>query len=602
MATFRSDYEKRKWDALQASSSASIKSIVEGKGTPADVQRVSNAMGQQSKLAREVFDEGVAAVEASAKAAVNALNERRVSKGKAPLTAEAFGKLFEDAFARQMKKEVPPLLQDIHDTLLIELYEQDDRFKSTLAAQFDQFRAHMGSGDVPSTDDLIALFDLNREIEVKQDEVLWRERSEGLLEKIADTFKETLREVAASVQAARQRHGQAASPSGMRLALQGPSGEWEVVDTDKAQSTPLLEGPAGQGHEPAATGSLMSTVSRFIPKLGGPASGAVTDAHSSTLPMVQLSEKADTAIITAAEQQTAFHERISDALDNQEREHEDEKEDDEEEQTGWFRKLRAYVGDSYKKATKSDNWWEAAAKTLLLAMTDPGLFDAISKKVQEIVTWDHVWGAVKGTFDWLWQKGNDMVEWVLGKIGLGTPKATDNTDSSRHDGGKGATLPLTNADRIAASNALTSDDSFKTGGTGGPTPENKDPNAHSSWQSTVNNFLEKNLGFRMDKSDAVNIGGSTGSTVSMGDSIMSASSAASSTTNKTNKTVSVQNGPNVAHKPIPATTPVQNGTAIEKQGGRPVAPSPSQKMGLGSIPTVSGIDDSLAITNLGLMF
>ena len=130
---FRSEYERKKWAALQSSTNASIKSIVEGKGTSADAQRVSNAVGQMSKLAQEVFDDGVSAVSDAATEAVKALNERRVSKGKAPLTAEAFGKLFESALARLMKKEVPPILQDIHDTLLIELYEQDDRFKSTLA-------------------------------------------------------------------------------------------------------------------------------------------------------------------------------------------------------------------------------------------------------------------------------------------------------------------------------------------------------------------------------------------------------------------------------------------------------------------------------------
>lgn len=599
---FRSEYERKKWAALQASTNASIKSIVEGKGTSADAQRVSNAVGQMSKLAQEVFDDGVSAVSDAAKEAVKALNEKRVSKGKAPLTAEAFSKLFEDAFARLMKKEVPPILQDIHDTLLIELYEQDDRFRSTLASQFDRFKEHMNAGDMPSTDDMIALFDLNREITFKQEELLWKQREEGLIEKIADTFRDTLREVAASVQAARQR---AAGPSasGMpRLAIAGPSGNWEVVDVEPSGSGGLKALPAPE--QRSAGSSLMSVVSQFTGKSGKAADSAVTESGS-TLPMVSLSEKADAAIITAAEQQTAFHERIVEALDQNEREHEDEKEDEDEEQTNWFRKLRAYVGDKYKAATGSDNWWEAAAKTLLLAMTDPGLFDAISKKVSEVLTWDNIHKVLDSTIEWLWQKGNNMVEWVLDKLGIGTPKSTDNVDSFRKDGGKGATLAPTDATRLAAANALP--DPFKKGGTGGPLPDNKDPNAHSSWQSTVNNFLSKHFGFRMDKSDATNIGGPTGDTLNMGDTTMPISTAMDASSNPVNisnasKTTSVQNGQAVVYKPVPASqAQPAAGANPTTPAARGRAPSPSSQIGLGSIPTTSGVNDALAITNLGLM-
>lgn len=623
---FKTDYERTKWAALQSSANASIKSIASGKGTSADAARVSSAMGQQSKLAKEVFDEGVSAVEASAKAAVKALNERRVSKGKAPLTAEAFGKLFEDAFARQMKKEVPSLIQDIHDTLLIELYEQDDRFRSTLSGQFERFKEHMAQGDQPSNDDMIALFDLNREITFKQEEVLWKQRSEGLLEKIADTFKDTLREVAASVQAARQRSAGASSGgSGMpRLAIAGPSGNWEVVDpvAAEASSDPkklnAMSEPSGESS--GSGSSLMSTVSQFMPRLSGPAAAhaETSGVPSSTLPMVSLSEKADAAIITAAEQQTAFHERISTALDQQERDRDDDDEDEDEEQVGWFRKLRTFLGDSYKKATKSDSWWETAAKTLLAAMTDPGLFEEISKKVQDILTWDNIKNVLSSTIEWAWQKGNDMVEWVLGKLGLGTPGATDNVDSYRHDDGKGASLVQTDAQRLAAANAIP--DPFHSGGTGGATPENADPNAHSSIMSTINNWTGKHLGFRMDKSDASNIGGATGSTLNMGDSIMPSADALNPEINKTTpladsvdptinkttvvggKTVSVQNGAPVTYKGVPATQPTTGAATSPASGAaRGRAPSPSQQVGLGSIPTTSGIDDSLAITNLGLM-
>jgi hypothetical protein len=612
---FRSDYERKKWAALQSSSNASIKSIVSGKGTSADVQRVSNTLGQMSKLSQQVFDEGVEAVADAAKEAVKALNERRVSKGKAPLTADAFGKLFEDAFARQMKKEVPPLLQDIHDTLLIELYEQDDRFRSTLANQFDRFKEHMASGDVPSTDDMIALFDLNREITFKQEDILWKQREEGLLEKIADTFKDTLREVAAAVQASRQRTG-GGSPFGARssrLAIEGPKGGWEVVDVDPKTHEAVNDLKAlndmSAGSTPAAESSgLLSVVKHHVPLLGGPkaaaASGALAESGS-TLPMVSLSEKADAAIITAAEQQTAFHERIADALDQNERDKQDDEEDKDEEQTNWFRKLRSYIGDKYKAATGSSNWWEAAAKTLLLAMTDPGLFDAISKKVSEILTWDNINKVLHSTIEWVWQKGNDMVEWVLGKIGLGTPKATDNVDSSRVDGGPGASLPMTPAARLAAANAQP--DPFKKGGTGGPTPENTDPNAHSSWQSSVNNFLSKNFGFRMDKSDAVNIGGATGDTLNMGGTTMPVSTAMDASTNPVNisnvsKTTSVQQGQPITYKTVPATqAPPAAGAASGQSSTRGRAPSPSSQIGLNSIPTTSGINDALAITNLGLM-
>jgi len=631
---FRSEYERKKWAALQSSSDASLKSIISGKGTAADTAKVSNAMGQMSRLAQEVFDEGVTAAEQSAKAAVKALNERRVSKGKAPLTAEAFSALFEAAFARQMAKEVPALVQDIHDTILIELYEQDDRFKSELSSQFDRFREHIDGNDAPSVDDMISLFDLNREVTAKADDKVWKEREEGLLEKIADTFRHTLKEVAASVQAARERSaGPGGSPFGhrsSRLAIEGPKGDWEVVDVDPGtheavKDLKALNDMSSGGPPPAAEQSgLMSVVAKYAtPLLPGP-EGATAHGETSTSPVVSLSHKADAAIITAAEQQTGFHERITEALQDIERDAADAKEDEDEEQTGFFRKMRSFMGDKKKDKDEDSggDWWEAAALALLAAMTDPGLFEAISKKVKEVLTWEHIKDVLGSTLDWLWRKAGDMVDWVLDKIGLGKPKVTDNVDDLKDQGG--AVIPASQASKLEAAKALP--DPFHSGGTADPSKvQAQGDTGHASWQSTVNNFLGKHFGFRMDggadssggtaSSAPISVGGADGSIAHYGPDGQPIGTATSvpgnssttnvggNTTNVGGKTVSVQNGSPVSYKTVPATAPAApaGGGAATANGARPTAPTKSGSIGLGSIPTLSGISDSLAITNLGML-
>lgn len=685
--SFRSEYEQKKWAALQANSNASIKSIVSGKGTASDVAKLSNAVGQLSKLAKSVFDEGVEAVEKSAAASVEQINKKRVSKGKAPLSEKALSSLFELAFAKVLKENAPPLLQDIHDTLKLELYEQDDRFKTELKGQFERFQQFLPKHDAPSVDDMIALFDLSRELDQRDDASIWLKREQELVTKIKSAFGDALREVAQAVRAAKQSasgyHDAGTRYTPNSLALPAPGGShagpaWDVVDDEPRHANlPALvhqhrprEHEVEREHEPSKLASVVHALTAPAPQAANGVEGTTT-----ALPNVSLSAKADEAIITAAEQQTKLHQTIVEALDGQQHDFEQERDDEKDEPDNWMRKLRGWLGGKVKKATNSDSWWEVAAKALLLALTDPELFETISKKVRDVLDWDNIKKGLGTLWDWLYGKANTIVDWVLDKLGLGKPKATDNVEDKKDHGG--AVVNLSNADRlkdpavIAASNALTEQNFKKDKNPNAVMPDlrsDKEKSESGSWQSSVNNFLGSTIGYRFDRG-AASVGGSpsdapvsvrnkdgsishldphTGKEIklgadgttsaapsmgSAGDSTQPASGPFSKDASKlvpgaptpgssppsttvpvtqsmdsgapaAGKTVSVSTGQNVTFKPAvtqPAFPPelLKSQAAADK---RAAAQSPSQQVGLGSIPTTSGVNDSLAISNMGMLF
>lgn len=664
MPKFSSDYEAQKWKALQESSGASIKSIVSGNGTSADVQRVSSAVGQLSKLAREVFDDGVKASQKSAKAAVDEISKKRKEKGKPPLSEKALSALFDAALARALKEAAPPLLQDIHDTLTLELLEQDDRFKSELTGQFERFQQFLPkSTDNPSVNDMIALFDLNREIEDRAEHQTWNQREESLLAKIADTFKTTLRDIAASVQKTRESgsHPQGstyASPSAQSIPLSLPSpasknkpdsNKWDLVPADS---------PAAQS--PSSLGSL---VAKYTAAPAAGASSESTGIQTQTMPLISLSAKADEAIVTAAAAQTALHQQIVDALGDQAREMSREEEDDEKEPDNWFRRLKAWLGDGKKKDKDDGSWWETAAAALLLAMTDGKLFDTVINKIKEVIHWDDIKKGISDMWDDLYKKGTDIVNWVLSKLGLGssTPDpmkdqteaqrkvAEDNAAESAAAGGSAlvvpahvdkegnpikdmgppkSDMPVTSDVSNAYSTAwttlksfFTGDKSFFTGDksktavpAGSTVPTSSAPGstadigASGPGKVDTSAMVGKSVGNLDSAMTSTGTDGTTptatGFTTNNGDttSIINQALNNQGLVSTGGKTVSVNTGQQVNYGPSitsPTPPPVngQGGSGGGGAGGK----SPSQQVGLGSFGIMSGVNDSLLISNTGML-
>src|SRR5882672_10465337 len=150
---FRSDAERKKWDALQHNAGHSIQKIAEGKGQPQDFQKIEKTLEGMSKLAKRVFTDAVKAAEAQ----VNTVQKANLKKTKED-QAE-----FAQAVGTILKGQLPEILSQIKDIIEIESLDQDTRFEKTLSSQLNSFASFLPPKDIPTTDDVLAIHEASME-------------------------------------------------------------------------------------------------------------------------------------------------------------------------------------------------------------------------------------------------------------------------------------------------------------------------------------------------------------------------------------------------------------------------------------------------------
>lgn len=132
---FNSDKAQAKWNKLSASSVDALDLLKNGKASQEDIQRISMALAKQSKLAKEVFDDGVDSLQNIADDLAKKFKERGIEVAKVfydekELSKTAFATLFEE-----YQQKIFASLQDIinyQNELVKKENERYKEFKSTL--------------------------------------------------------------------------------------------------------------------------------------------------------------------------------------------------------------------------------------------------------------------------------------------------------------------------------------------------------------------------------------------------------------------------------------------------------------------------------------
>lgn len=132
---FNSDKAQAKWNKLSASSVDALDLLKNGKASQEDIQRISMALAKQSKLAKEVFDDGVDSLQNIADDLAKKFKERGIEVAKVfydekELSKTAFATLFEE-----YQQKIFASLQDIinyQNELIKKENERYKEFKSTL--------------------------------------------------------------------------------------------------------------------------------------------------------------------------------------------------------------------------------------------------------------------------------------------------------------------------------------------------------------------------------------------------------------------------------------------------------------------------------------
>lgn len=136
---FKSQAEQSKWDALQHTGEQSIEKLLKGEATPADIEKLSKLVAQQSALAGKIFDAGIESAESTTDAIIDKMNKDRIAIGKNPLTPKAQDRIFKQTFQNVLKASTEDILGSVHDQLEIQTEQIQDSL-DTVAERLHQIQ------------------------------------------------------------------------------------------------------------------------------------------------------------------------------------------------------------------------------------------------------------------------------------------------------------------------------------------------------------------------------------------------------------------------------------------------------------------------------
>jgi hypothetical protein len=627
---FRSDAEKKKWTALQNKAGHSLSQIAAGKATSVDFKNVDKTLAGLSKMAKSVFSDAVKAAEKQV-ALVSKANLQK-SKGE----QEEFTK----AVAEILKDQMPELLAQIKDIIELESLGQDDRFEKTLSSQLDAFASFLPPKDLPTSDDMVAIHEATIEHQSATDDKKWESRQKQLLDtftdRVADVVKATI--LSTAMGTVSPAHAQAPgvprleappmsdvlpSLAHRAMSMVGGSNKYDNTDAIDVESrlvpTPGLR-PALEDHSGTAV------------------SQAVESAGQTASPTMSLSKAAESAIINAANAQTKMHEQIRDLLQGAGGKSGGasaggggggaaggEEEDEGKKADVWWRSFGSWIGDKYTTAKSAvdtaGSWLTTIGAGLASMLLAPGLYETIVTKAKELIQWDHVKKVVEDAWTNIKSSASGVVDWVVNKLGLGGVidksktvfndilKAIDAVAGFFHiklnlAGDSSAPAPASNTTTSgavkpmspeAAAKAQAADTNRYMANTKAQTASGAGPTyGMTSVGGAGGSLVNNNYG-------AGNASGNFSNSFSSPTAVTNRSSVNVTPFTVPGNTVSVP-GTSVSATP-PVTTPVAGGGApAAATNARPSTPSQStSRVSIDSFGINSGVDDSLALMNLGVI-
>ncbi len=141
MATFRTEHESKKWDAISATVSQPLEHMLAGKATPDDLSKIGAALRKYDDLAAKLFEQGIESAEATADAVIDQLNAERIALGKAPISAKAHDRLFKSTFQKVMAASTEDIIGSITDHFDEQLADVKTDLSEKVADAFARVRS-----------------------------------------------------------------------------------------------------------------------------------------------------------------------------------------------------------------------------------------------------------------------------------------------------------------------------------------------------------------------------------------------------------------------------------------------------------------------------
>ncbi len=385
-----------------------------------------------NKMAGNLFARAASAAEVQAKKFEAQYEQIKHDQAIDTLTS------FEMALNAALKPMVPEILSGIQEVFALELMQSNEELEYNVGRKFDHLQSLLPPKDLPTVDDVLAANELLAEGFQQYDEHVWPQREDRLIDRIADVFRGTLRDLAESIN--RERARRSAGSGTRHLTLEGPKG----VTTVEAESEPsmmdrvsgLLGAPAGSvsgpaGMSAAGTGTTIS-------------SGALTAGGTKPV-AIKLSNSAESAIEKAAADQTALYKKLYDFLSGSRGHTGDAHEggvqgdlNEEDRADIWWRSFRNWMGsDLGKKARKQRNedpswlsWLKRLGPLLASMVLDPELYKEMGALMDKYLTWDNVVKVFTEAWSVVSKAASDTIDWAMDKLGIKKPDNRVGKDMS----------------------------------------------------------------------------------------------------------------------------------------------------------------------------
>lgn len=513
MAGFNNDQASKKWASLQNSAGSSLNNIVQGRASTADFARVSSVLNGLSSLAATTFAQAISASEVQAKkfeASYAKLEEGIHADNADNLTA------YEKALNAALQTIEPNIVSTLKEFIELSSLESNEDLTKTMNTGFAGMQESLSS-DLPSTNDLLAANDLLKESLLEADDTRWAQRSQSLIEKIADVFQTTLRDLATAINKERASSRGHGSGGGGQLALAGP-GHQEILDAEGTNLMPMRRGVPQDvtdvEHRTIADNAMQLVRPTANPMLEG--SGSMEPKSSISGSSITLSPAAEQAITKAATDQTSLYQKLMDFLNKGDDSSVDQKEADQDRADTFWNSYKDIVGDPSKnKKSSSDDegwgWLKTLGSALLLMATNPQLFKTIGDLITKYATWDNLKKAVGEAWDWVAKQAHEVLDWVLDKLHPKSDTVTQKeVDASRKEpaakltAAKAGHADINNLTPAQKAQMAQMDAANKDKNPNAKLPANSSGQGNQSWQSWVANKLGITNG-----ADKVNVAGST---------------------------------------------------------------------------------------------
>lgn len=416
---------QKKWDSLKGSAGVSLSRVVQGQASSSDFQRVQNVLNQQSSLASQVFAQAVSAAEVQAKKFEKSYQAITDNNNKELLSA------FEVAMNAELQKIAPDIVSQLKEVIEMSVLQSNEDLDKSIGSRFESFKELLPKEkDVPTIKDLLAANDLLAE-QVKSDlDAVWEKRQPDLLDKIANVFEGTLRNLAEKIN--REKAARAQGGHGGERMLPNPDGHGPL----------LLGGPEHAQERP-------SILSQGMALLRGPGHEAAQEAHgtgqqatgSGSSMVVSLSPAAQQQLVTAAQSQKDFYDRVKALLPGDGMQgHGDAEEEGKEEKKAdtWWRSFKNWFGGDEEKKKKKDDkfsWLKTLGTALALMILNPKLFQFLGDGLKKLLTWDNLKAAAEASWDWVKNMASGVMEAISNLLG-GTMKSPTQADATNAKDGK----------------------------------------------------------------------------------------------------------------------------------------------------------------------